>query len=280
MRNLTRITAAMSFKVRRLVGATPAFGGYTEHRREIAFVDPLSDEDLAKLNRLLQWNAFTVDRHGRRFGGAAWSGKRDRPQEVPDRRILLLNDRFTLADKHVLEFGCFEGIHTTGLCQFAAKVTAVDARIENVTKTIVRTAFYGCRPTVFQHNVEEGSAGIDLLQADILHHVGVLYHLNDPVRHLLEIAQYIRVGVMLDTHYARPEEASLTYMVDGREYSYKHFQEGGHGDVFSGVHTHSKWLPLDIITGLLRKSGFSTIDVVETRPERNGPRVLLFASRE
>jgi tRNA (mo5U34)-methyltransferase len=280
MRALNRITAAMSFKARRLIGTTPGFTGYTEHRHEIPFIDPLSDEDLSKLNSLLQWNAFTVDGHGRRFGGAAWTGKRDQPQEVPDRRIQLLNDRFKLADKHVLEFGCFEGIHTTGLCQFAGKVTAVDARIENVTKTIVRTAFYGYRPTVFQHNVEEASVGIVLLQADILHHVGVLYHLSDPVRHLLDIGHYIRVGVMLDTHYALPEEASLTYVVNGREYSYKRFEERGPADVFSGVHAHSKWLELDVITRLLRESGFSRIDVVEKRSERNGPRVLLFASRE
>ena len=266
-----------TWRVRR-ANAPPA--GYTEQRHEIPFVDALSDEDLSKLNSLLQWNAFTVDCHGRRFGGAAWTGKRDRPQEVPDRRIVLLNDRFQLADKHVLEFGCFEGIHTAGLCQFAGKVTAVDARIENVTKTIVRTAFYGYRPTVFQHNVEEASVGIVLLQADILHHVGVLYHLSDPVRHLLDIGHYIRVGVMLDTHYALPEEASLTYVVNGREYSYKRFEERGPADVFSGVHAHSKWLELDVITRLLQESGFSRIDVVEKRSERNGPRVLLFASRE
>lgn len=279
-RGLSRITAAIRFNVRRLARTRSPLAGYTEHRHEIAYVDPLSDEDLSNLNDMLQWNAFTVDRHGRRFGGVAWTGKRDRPQEVPDRRILLLNDRFALSDKHVLEFGCFEGIHTTGLSQFAGKVTAVDARIENVTKTIVRTAFYGYRPTVFQHDVEEGSARTDLLQADILHHVGVLYHLKDPVRHLLEIGRYIRLGVMLDTHYALPEEASLSYLVNGRKYSYKRFQERGTADVFSGLHSHSKWLPVDVITGLLKESGFGRVDVVETRPERNGPRVLLFASRQ
>jgi hypothetical protein len=278
-RGLARITAAIRFNLRRLIRTRLPLAGYTEGRHEIAYVDPLSDEDLSNLNSLLQWNAFTVDRHGRRFGGAAWTGKRDRPQEVPDRRILLLNERFALADKHVLEFGCFEGIHTIGLCQFARRVTAVDARIENVAKTIVRTAFYGYGPTVFQHDVEQGSARIDLLQADILHHVGVLYHLKDPVRHLVEIGHYIRLGVILDTHYTLPQEASSSYVVNGRNYSYKRFRERGPADVFSGVHSHSKWLPLDVITGLLKESGFGRIEVVETRAERNGPRVLLFASR-
>jgi hypothetical protein len=29
---------------------------------------------LAELNALLCWRAFTVDRQGRRFGGVAWAG--------------------------------------------------------------------------------------------------------------------------------------------------------------------------------------------------------------
>lgn len=253
--------------------------GYSEHRHEIPFVDSLSDQDLTELNEVLPWKAFTVDRHGRRFGGVAWSGKRDRPQEVPDRRVLLLDQRFGLADKHVLEVGCFEGIHTVALSGRARQVTAVDGRIENVVKTIVRAAMYGYRPTVFQHDVESLTADYSLLQADILHHVGVLYHLQDPVRHLLDIGRYIRTAVMLDTHYALDQEAESSYVVNGREFRYKLFQERGRRDVFSGLHPHSKWLPLEVITSLLQESGFDSVQVVEKREERNGPRVLLFAQR-
>jgi tRNA (mo5U34)-methyltransferase len=242
-------------------------------------VDPLSDEDLAMLNDLLPWKAFTVDRHGRRFGGVAWRGKRDQPQPVPDRRALLLDERFKLAGKRVLEVGCFEGIHTIGLMRCGAKVTAVDARIENVAKTILRTALYGYHPRVFVYDVERVPASYDELQADVLHHVGVLYHLRDPVRHLLEIGRYIRLGVMLDTHFAMDDEARLAYEVNGREYRYKQFEERGRADVFSGLGTSSKWLPLDVITGLLRQTGFGNVELIETRQERNGPRVLLIARR-
>jgi hypothetical protein len=108
----------------------------------------------------------------------------------------------------------------------------------------------------------------------------VLYHLRDPVRHLLEIGRYIRDAVMLDTHYALEEEARLTYAVNGKEYRYKRFRERGPADVFSGLHLHSKWLPLNVITGLLQESGFGRVELAETRLERNGPRVLLFASRQ
>jgi 2-polyprenyl-3-methyl-5-hydroxy-6-metoxy-1,4-benzoquinol methylase len=274
-----RLASTARSRWQRMAQPEAPLAGYSEHRHEIAFVDRLSDAELSELNRLLPWNAFTVDRHGRRFGGVAWTGKRDRAQEVPDRRVLLLHERFDLSDKHVLEIGCFEGIHTVALAALAARVTAVDGRIENVAKTIVRVAMYGYRPTVFQQDVENITANSDLLRADILHHVGVLYHLRDPVRHLLEIGRYITSGVMLDTHYALDHETTSAYTVNGREFRYKHFQERGRRDVFSGLHPHSKWLPLEVITALLAETGFGEVDVVEKREERNGPRVLLFARR-
>jgi SAM-dependent methyltransferase len=276
---LNRITSALGRRVPHQGGKPLPLHGYTGGH-EIPHVDPLSDDDLARLNGLLPWKAFTVDRHGRRFGGAAWKGKRDDPQPVPDRRTLILNERFRLADKHVLEFGCFEGIHTVGLMRFASQVTAVDARIENVAKTILRAAFYGYHPRVFVHDVDREATGYDHLQADVLHHVGVLYHLRDPVRHLLEIGRYVRLGVMLDTHYALDDEARLSYEVNGREYRYKPFQEQGRADVFSGLGASSRWLSLSVITSLLQETGFTNVEVVETRQERNGPRVLLIARRQ
>jgi len=54
--------------------------GYEEERNEIKFVDLLRDSDLIELNSILNWNCFTVDRHGRRFGNAAWQGKRSEPE--------------------------------------------------------------------------------------------------------------------------------------------------------------------------------------------------------
>jgi SAM-dependent methyltransferase len=276
---LNRVTSPLRRRVTQLTHRLPPLRGYTEHRHEIAYVDRLSDDDLSRLNDLLPWKAFTVDRHGRRFGGVAWRGKRDQPQPVPDRRALLLDERFRLADKHVLEVGCFEGIHTVGLMRFASEVTAVDGRVENVAKTIIRAALYGYHPRVFVHDVDQVPASYDHLHADVLHHVGVLYHLRDPVRHLLEIGRYIRLGVMLDTHYAPDDEAQLVYKVNGQEYRYKPFQERGRADVFSGLGPSSKWLPLDVITDLLKQTGFGDVEVVETRRERNGPRVLLIARR-
>jgi tRNA (mo5U34)-methyltransferase len=255
------------------------FKGYTPSPTIAKYVDILTDDDLVELNDLLDWNCFTVDSHGRRFGKAAWGGKRNVPETIPDRRIVMLHDRFDLSDKHVLEVGCFEGIHTLGLLMFAERVTAVDARIYHVVKTNVRCAMYGYTPTVFKYDVESIPSDASLLQADLMHHVGVLYHLKDPVGHLLELGKYINSGVMLDTHYALPEEATETYSVQGNEYFYKRYVEHGKKEAFSGMYEHSKWLLLEDIVACLKKTGFDRVEIIEKRDERNGPRVLLFAER-
>jgi tRNA (mo5U34)-methyltransferase len=255
------------------------FKGFTASAVPTRFVDRLSDEELIELNRLLHWNSFTADSNGRRFGNAPRAGKRDHPQPIPDRRIERMDEYLHLADKHVLEIGCFEGIHTVALCLRSKQVTAVDARIENVVKTIVRCAMFGHSPLVFRCNVEEPSASDDLPSVDVVHHVGVLYHLRDPVRHLIELSKKTQHGIMLDTHYATDQKATEEYEVGGRRYRYCNYRESGYEDVFSGMYEQSRWLTLGGITDLLKHLGFESVEVVETHASRNGPRALVMARR-
>lgn len=255
------------------------FKGYTSGLTDTALVDGLSDADLERLNGLLPWRAFTVDRNGRRFGNAAGKGKRDTPQAVPDRRVGLLDQEFGLGDKHVLEVGCFEGIHTVGLARFARQVSAVDARIENVVKTMVRAAFFGCTPRVFKCDLERASLDLEALRADVMFHVGVLYHLQDPVSHLRALGRYTRSGLLLDTHYVLDSDADLSYEVAGERWRYRRRPEGGIDDVFAGTGDHSKWLTLSSIMDLLAQAGFTDVPLIEKREERNGSRILLIARR-
>jgi SAM-dependent methyltransferase len=256
------------------------FDGYTEHRYATPYVDCLSDADLQELNRSLNWNCFTVDSHGRRFGAPAWAGKRSEAQIIPDPSMLSMYQQFNFTGKTVTEVGCFEGIHTIGLFQQGAKhVIAVDSRIENVLKTTVRCAMFGHHPTVFKCNLEERPLPYAMLEADILHHVGVLYHLDDPVRHLLEMGQYIREGIILNSHYATPEMAKAAYDVDGQSYRYYLYEEFGYKDPFSGMYPTSKWLLLEDIETLLKQAGFNQVKVIDTFEGRNGPRFSLIAKR-
>ncbi|HVL06279.1 MAG TPA: methyltransferase domain-containing protein [Acidimicrobiales bacterium] len=266
--------------VRRLAAPLPR-AGYQEQRVGAPLVERLSDDDLDRLNGLLPWVCFTVDGRGRRFGDAAWTGKREDPQPIPDRRVVLMDERLGLQGSHVLEIGCFEGVHTIALCQRAGRVTAVDARIDNVVKTIVRCAFHGWSPEVFTCDIEAPAAPAELaaVGADFVHHVGVLYHLRDPVSHVRALGAVAAKGLMLDTHVAPPDRATDELVVDGERFRYMRYAEGGRTEVFSGMYDHAKWLPLGTLTGLLTDAGFTTVDVVEERAERNGPRVLVLASR-
>lgn len=241
-------------------------------------IDNLQDEVLQDLNKLLDWNSFITDAKGRRFGMVAWGSKRIEPQQIPDHRIVLMHEKFDLSGQHVLEVGCFEGVHTLGLLQFTDKVTAVDSRIDHVVKTMVRCGMHNKSPVVFQVNIESADINYSQLHCDYLHHVGVLYHLKDPVTHLLSLNKFVKKGIMLDTHYALDEEADCSYHIDGQQYPYKWYMEYGKKESFSGMYDHSKWLTLGDITNCLKTAGFSKVEVIEKRDERNGPRVLLFAS--
>lgn len=246
----------------------------------VSSIDTLTDSDLIKINQTINWNCFTVDSHGRRLGSVAWGAKRIEPQIIPDPRIFKMHTRFDLHNKHVLEVGCFEGVHTLGLLEFTNKVTAVDSRIEHVIKTLIRVGLYGKQANVFKCDLDDASFDYNKLSADFLHHVGVLYHLKDPIQHLLRFGKFVKFGLMLDTHYALDSEVTHSYIVDGREYKYKKYLEFGEKEVFSGMYDHSKWLLLEDIINCLKLGGFTKVDIVEQRQERNGPRVLLFAERD
>ena len=171
-------------------------------------------------------------------------------------------------------------MHTIGLCDRARAVTAVDSRIENVAKTILRCYLYGHSPDIRRCNVEVADELAQLPDVDVVHHVGVLYHLVDPVAHLELLNRKVRLGLMLDTHVAAAEHATETDWSSGeKEYPCKRFNEGGVAEVFSGMYGHASWLTLETLMALLDDLGFSRTELIEQRAERNGPRVLIMAHR-
>ncbi len=242
-------------------------------------LEELDDDELAVVNGLLPWSCFTVDGRGRRLGDRRRSGKRENPQLIPDWRVALADERFHLAGRRVLEVGCFEGVHTIALCRTGADVTAVDAHVVNVVKTVVRCNLYGVRPTVFRSDVE--TWGDDHgLSFDVVFHVGVLYHLLDPVAHLARLGQVARAGLLLDTMVAMETQATESMTVGSRTVRFHRYSERtGAYSVLAGMNPESRWLLLTDVVALLHEAGFATVDVVSERDERNGRRVTLVASK-
>ena len=244
-----------------------------------SFLARLTDDELRRLNELLPWSCFILDSQGRKFGKAWSATKRSIPQEIPDYRIVELDKRCPLVGRDVLEIGCFEGVHTVALARLARRVVAVDSRIENVVKTIVRCAALGESPFVVPWNVENGLVPELDLSCDVLYHVGVLYHLVDPVRHLKEVLPLVRDTVMLDTHVASTNTRPDEYVSGNERVKYQKYQEGGREEPFAGMADHAKWLYEADLVRILQNAGFAAVDVAERRSERNGPRVLIYASR-
>jgi tRNA (mo5U34)-methyltransferase len=248
-------------------------------KNDTEFIDLLSDHDLKRLNEILPWKCYLLDRHGRRFGDAASERKRNEPEVLPDQRIVQLSKVQPLTGKTVLEVGCFEGVHSVSLAMQGAIVHALDSRIENIIKTIVRCKLLGANIKPILMNLEDFDAMSVLEHYDACCHIGVLYHLTDPVRHLKTLAKNIRSSILLDTHYIHPSMVSDQYISDGLAYKCRIEREYGRDEVFSGMKPFSRWLTMKDLVETLESSGFEFISVLSDRVERNGPRVTLIASR-
>ncbi|MDP1785453.1 MAG: methyltransferase domain-containing protein [Sulfuricurvum sp.] len=246
--------------------------------KHIKYIDNLPDKELAILNNLLPWASYVNDISGRRFGKPYSSKKRSAPENIPDPRIIELDRRYPLHNLRILEVGCFEGNHTVALSQFSDQVTAIDSRIEHVVKTIIRTSMFGYKPTVFHLDLEQSFPNDPALTFDVLHHVGVLYHLTDPIEHLNDILPHCSI-IMLDTHIATENETLHSYTVQGVHYQYKKYHEAGRAAPFAGMHDHAKWLLEKDILQILENNGFTHIEIAERRNERNGPRILIYAHK-
>lgn len=236
----------------------------------------LPDADLKLINESLPWHAATELGDGRIIGSlTARKGKREQVEPIPDKRITRLDRELGLAGRTVLEIGCFEGIHTLGLCSYGARVTAVDLRPLNVIKTHARLSAYGESADVFAVDVEDPA--LELPHYDVVFHCGVLYHLEEPVRHLRKLLPCCD-AIYLDTHIAREDEDDATLESGGRTYLGHAHREGGWNDPFSGRGKGAFWLRLSDLQSILQEAGFE-VDNWGVREERNGPRVGLLARR-
>jgi hypothetical protein len=243
-----------------------------------SIINDLSDDDLIRINKAFPWDCFTLDELGRSLGKAHSVSKRNKPQIIPDERITAFHQHYSLSDKSVLEIGCFEGVHTIALARTGAVVEACDGRIENVLKTVLRCYLYGCQPRVFPLDVDNVSEVLQLKNYDFIHHVGVLYHLKNPVQSLAATLSKCRTSMLLDTHVSSPNSAMGVLKIDGREFPVERYREGGIADPFSGLSESSLWISKDAIGYIAEKCGFRTA-MHQERQERNGLRVLMHLER-
>lgn len=251
-------------------------------------LDLLDSASLEKLNAMLSWSSY-FNFAGTKTLGTPWSDrKRHAPQPFPDRGVEHLNEIVPLSGLSVFELGCYEGHHTVSLARHAAEVWAIDGRIENVIKTLVRVwgAGYEARAKVNCIDLEKGLLR-EQIQAlgrddgfDLIHHRGVLYHLSDPVGHINECARICNKHLYLHTQIATDEMAKDKHTLNNKSYEvYRYKEPKSAFSPFSGITQQALWLTKDSLLRLLEDVGFKEVNVISEVQERNGPRIELICSR-
>jgi tRNA (mo5U34)-methyltransferase len=220
----------------------------------------LSNEIISQANSLYDWQTKTVLPNGETLG-ANRPGKRTKPSEIPDRRIKKLDEIIELKGKSVLELGCLEGAHTLGLLNYTNDVTAIDCRLVNVAKTLLKVSLFNKSAKVLCCNADELTVADG--KFDVVFHCGVLYHLENPVSHMKNLADMTDC-MLLDTHIVRGNNAEC------EGYGGKRVHEGK--GIFAGRGGHAHWLQLDELKRLCSDLNFE-INELEYREERNGHRI-------
>jgi hypothetical protein len=245
----------------------------------------LGDADLAEFSRIVSFTKGSLLPDGRLLGpkdGSGWGyddGSPDRARWSP---LQWMRSQFDLSDKTVLEPGPAEGLWTLRLAAACRHVTSVEVRSQNVCALLVRLFVHGVRnvQVVLRDARSIDDAWVPRDSFDLLFHYGLLYHLDQPVEHLVRVARLAR-RLFLGTHFCRDDtrlkRADLTYA--GRTWRAGRYAEHGWKDPLSGAGSFSRWLFRDDLLEAVA-AGYERIQVVnEYVLKGNYPYLWLMAER-
>ena len=194
----------------------------------------------------------------------------------PDWRISPFLKHYGTPIHTVVEFGCWTGRHTAMLVTGGFNhVRAVDARPRNVAATLLRLSLLEPLATyqVKVDDVETADPG-----EDCLCHIGVLYHLQDPIAHLNRILSKVKV-LCLGTHINHKGMEQGTYESCGKTYHTGVYREYGWGDELSGLESYSRWLEYTDIMELVDSYGFKRVHLEIETGNQNGSWLQLLVER-
>ena len=227
----------------------------------------INDDILKEINETLDWHSGIELPDGRILGSLTKS-KRDKPETIPDKRIVRLHETLDLNGKSVLEVGCLEGAHTLSFLQYTDDVTAFDVRPKNVINTLMRLSVMGKKANVFVAEAEK----VHLRRRfDVMFHCGVFYHLIDPVNYMRKLEMAAKY-ILLDTHIAKQEESSV-FPIWEKQFSGHFIPENNWESPFAGKDEYAMWLTEDSLRKLIDESGYDIHEEWEHSTQRNGERI-------
>jgi hypothetical protein len=213
-----------------------------------------------------------------------------------DARIRLLNEKYPLYGRHVLELGPLEAGHTYMMHQLGARhITAVEANARAYLKCLLVKELYQLNRTSFLHGevmayLAETEQRFELCVAS-----GILYHMSDPAG-FLERCAAVADRLFIWTHYAIPETFAqhpvLKDKITGSEpagfrgydytlYHYAYQDALGWEGFCGGTAPTCRWITREAITAILERCGYNTVHVLFDEPEQhpNGPHLCLLAEK-
>jgi tRNA (mo5U34)-methyltransferase len=234
----------------------------------------LTDAQLREFSEAHAWSTARPIPDGRMLGAGKSSPARS------DLRVEAVRERLG-EGLRVLEVGACEAQHTVLLAPFCKEVVALEVRPRNVVGALIRQFVSGVR-NVRNIVMDVRDLSPEMGPFDLVFHVGVLYHLANPVEHLFEVERLGAGALLLDTHYATDAlgkfpDSSIEHR--GVTYRTKLYREQGWSDPFSGVDSSSAWLYRDDLLRLVNGIGFARIEILRDEIEPNGPRIGLLARR-
>lgn len=192
-----------------------------------------------------------------------------------------------------LELGPLEGGHTYALSRAGAKsVTAIEANVHAYLKCLVAREVLGYERTKFLFGDAMEYLRADERQFDVTFASGFLYHMQDPVECLEQLARRSK-AIFLWTVYwdhafsvAHPERKAGSDGVHLRPYRGRDLSLHRHGygeginyqTFWGGPDTHSHWMELPDILDVLRINGLDQ-QYYELEPNPNGAALRLVAVR-
>ncbi len=214
-----------------------------------------------------------------------------------DARITWLIERCggTLAGLTVAELGPFEGGHSYMLLHAgAANVQAIEANTLNFTKTLLVKEIFGLAALGLQLGEIEawlanGSERFDLVVAS-----GVLYHFNDPLQALYDMARrtdriFLWTHFMHDGHMPPGDLRLSSFSGRTRERTVDGFAATYHSRSYDGAQTkaafcggvaaQSVWMSHAAILGALAHWGFAVEETMLEPGHANGPCACFLATR-
>lgn len=198
-----------------------------------------------------------------------------------DPRIAQLLERMDIKGKCILELGALEGMHTFMLESAGAdEIIAIEGRKENFLKCLLIKNAYKLHKSTFLHADIEKAVYKIKRRFDLCLALGILYHLENPVRLLKSIGEKAD-NIFLWSHYAKydyPEGQVCEIQENGQRFKGKYVKEDTQ-EYLSGIKIKSLWMLESSLMRALENAGFKNIEIIDREDHEHGPALTLFGKK-